>query len=96
MGVSWVDSLPYSAGLLPSVRCASALLNSSLSEGQSGAIMEAMAMGVPVIVRENEGNGSLVTHGINGIMFGKPEVCTMQEWHVAGRWEAVWRVGVEW
>ena len=48
------------------------LLNTSLTEGQSGAILEAMALGVPVVARANEGNASLVTHGASGLLFHTP------------------------
>ncbi len=45
------------------------VLNSSISEGMPNAVMEAMALGVPVVVRNNSGNTSLVTHGETGTVF---------------------------
>jgi glycosyltransferase involved in cell wall biosynthesis len=43
--------------------------NTSESEGMSGTILEAMAVGCPVIARRNTGNCSLVQHGTNGFTF---------------------------
>lgn len=59
-GVTWCDSLAEATEFLPSLRCASALVNTSLSEGMSGAILESMALGVPVLARRNEGNCAII------------------------------------
>ncbi|CAH8832938.1 unnamed protein product [Trichobilharzia szidati] len=48
---------------------AQALINCSISEGQSVSIMEAMILGVPVIARENPGNCDLIKHKENGLIF---------------------------
>ena len=48
---------------------ADVLLNTSYSEGQSTAIMEGMASGLPVLVSKNNGNLSLVTHGSTGFVY---------------------------
>jgi glycosyltransferase involved in cell wall biosynthesis len=45
------------------------VVNSSVSEGMSNAIMEAMLLGVPVLARENEGNKKLIKHMENGLIF---------------------------
>ena len=45
------------------------LANTSESEGMSGTILEAMAVGCPVLARRNAGNCSLVKHGVNGFVF---------------------------
>jgi glycosyltransferase involved in cell wall biosynthesis len=45
------------------------VINTSVSEGQSLALMEAMAAGVPVIARKNEANLSLITHGETGWLY---------------------------
>jgi glycosyltransferase involved in cell wall biosynthesis len=48
---------------------ADVLLNTSYSEGQSTAIMEGMASELPVLVSQNNGNLSLVTHGSTGFVY---------------------------
>ncbi|CAH8443148.1 unnamed protein product [Schistosoma turkestanicum] len=46
-----------------------ALINCSISEGQSLAVMEAMSLGIPVVVRENPGNCDLIEDRKNGLVF---------------------------
>ncbi|TNN19905.1 Glycosyltransferase 1 domain-containing protein isoform 3 [Schistosoma japonicum] len=50
-----------------------ALINCSVSEGQSLAVMEAMFLGIPVVVRENPGNCDLVKDRENGLVFKTPQ-----------------------
>lgn len=50
-------------------RRASLMLNTSESEGQSSAILEAMAVGVPVLARANDGNRDVITHGVTGLLY---------------------------
>ncbi|KAK4472412.1 hypothetical protein MN116_003668 [Schistosoma mekongi] len=50
-----------------------AMINCSVSEGQSLAVMEAMFLGVSVVVRENPGNCDLVRDRKNGLVFKTPE-----------------------
>lgn len=45
------------------------LWSSSAYEGQSNAIMEAMAAGVPVVATNIPGTRELVEHGVNGFLF---------------------------
>ena len=45
------------------------LLNTSISEGTCSSILEAFSYGVPVLVRDNEGNSELVQDGENGYTF---------------------------
>jgi glycosyltransferase involved in cell wall biosynthesis len=52
---------------------ADVLLNSSHTEGQCGALLEAMALGVPVVARHNEGNDALVAHGVTGLLYHTPD-----------------------
>jgi hypothetical protein len=52
---------------------ADALLNSSISEGQSNAILEALAIGCPVAARANSGNAALLGGGACGALFATPE-----------------------
>ena len=52
---------PVSHGaLLAAISEADVVLNSSRTEGQCGAILEAMALGTPVLARRNEGNCDLI------------------------------------
>ncbi len=44
-------------------------INTSISEGQSSSILEAMYNYCPVLVRENKGNVSIVTHEKTGLVF---------------------------
>ncbi|SDJ77282.1 glycosyltransferase [Sediminibacillus albus] len=50
-------------------RKADVLLNTSHSEGQSSAILEAMAFGIPVLVAGNQGNRSIVAHRETGFIY---------------------------
>lgn len=49
------------------------VLNTSISEGQSTALLEAMSLKKPVIARENVGNSSIIQHGNNGLVFQSHE-----------------------
>ena len=50
------------------------LVNSSRSEGESNAILEAMATGtLPVVARRNDGNATLLAHGRTGLLFATPD-----------------------
>lgn len=48
---------------------ADALVNSSLSEGQASAILEAMDHSLPVLVSANQGNKSIVDNGKTGFVY---------------------------
>ncbi|MGH8459802.1 MAG: glycosyltransferase [Nevskiales bacterium] len=48
---------------------ADAVVNSSVSEGMSNSLLEAMAAGVPVLARANAGNRAVVSHGRTGLLF---------------------------
>ncbi len=51
------------------MRAADVLLNTSLHEGMPGAILEAMAEGLPVVASAVPGNAALVRHEENGLLF---------------------------
>ncbi len=51
------------------MRAADVLLNTSLHEGMPGAILEAMAEGLPVIAGAVPGNTALIRHEENGLLF---------------------------
>lgn len=50
-----------------------ALVNSSVSEGMSAAILEAMDLEVPVLARNIPGNSAVVRHGVTGLLFSDPQ-----------------------
>ncbi|KAK7072504.1 glycosyltransferase 1 domain containing 1 [Halocaridina rubra] len=52
---------------------ATVVINTSLSEGMSAAILEAMALGKPVLARNIPGNAAIIKHGVNGLLFNTPE-----------------------
>ncbi|MEZ6004635.1 MAG: glycosyltransferase [Planctomycetota bacterium] len=59
------------------------LLNTSESEGICQAILEAQAMGLPVLARDIPGNRVLVDHGLDGLLFRDSadlaeQVCRLQ------------------
>lgn len=49
------------------------MVNSSISEGMSNSLLEAMATGVPVLARSNEGNSAVVSHGRTGLLFSSEQ-----------------------
>ena len=55
------------------MRTAFAYLNTSIDEGMCLAILEAMAIGLPVVVRRNVGNISIVRDGQTGLVYDTPE-----------------------
>ncbi|XP_074494745.1 glycosyltransferase 1 domain-containing protein 1 [Sebastes fasciatus] len=50
-----------------------AVVNSSVSEGMSAAILEAMDLGVPVLARDIAGNAAVVQHGFTGLLYSSPQ-----------------------
>ena len=54
--------------VVAAMRRARALLNSSLSEGMSCAVMEALALGCVVVARRNAGNEALLSDGVTGLL----------------------------
>jgi len=65
---SYLGELPY-----PEVRAlmkaSNVFLNTSLHEGMSGAMLEAMVEGLPVLASSTTGNRSLVHDSLNGLLF---------------------------
>jgi glycosyltransferase involved in cell wall biosynthesis len=70
-GVHFFEALPRPE-MLAAIAEADAVLNTSLSEGMCGVILEAMALGTPVLARRNAGNESLVVHGHTGLLYDTP------------------------
>ncbi len=52
---------------------ADCVLNTSISEGQPSSILEAMAHELPVIVSDNQGNRSIVSHQETGLVYNTPD-----------------------
>ncbi|XP_051509613.1 glycosyltransferase 1 domain-containing protein 1 isoform X1 [Myxocyprinus asiaticus] len=50
-----------------------ALVNSSLSEGMSAAILEAMDLGLPVLAKDIPGNTAIVQHEVTGLLYSTPQ-----------------------
>ncbi|CAJ1068054.1 glycosyltransferase 1 domain-containing protein 1 isoform X2 [Xyrichtys novacula] len=50
-----------------------AVVNSSVSEGMSAAILEAMDLGVPVLARDIPGNAAVVQHEFTGLLYSTPQ-----------------------
>uniref|UniRef100_V9K9R9 Glycosyltransferase 1 domain-containing protein 1 n=1 Tax=Callorhinchus milii TaxID=7868 RepID=V9K9R9_CALMI len=50
-----------------------AVVNSSISEGMSSAILEAMDLKVPVLARNIPGNKELIRHEHTGLLFSNPQ-----------------------
>ncbi|XP_055093214.1 glycosyltransferase 1 domain-containing protein 1 isoform X8 [Symphalangus syndactylus] len=49
------------------------VVNSSVSEGMSAAILEAMDLEVPVLARNIPGNAAVVKHEVTGLLFSSPQ-----------------------
>ncbi|KAG7275689.1 hypothetical protein CRUP_028850 [Coryphaenoides rupestris] len=62
------------------VRRSFAVVNSSVSEGMSAAILEAMHLEVPVVARDIPGNAAVVKHEVTGLLYSTPQefVCQSQ------------------
>ena len=71
-GVTFFESLPRPQ-MLAAIAEADVVLNTSLSEGMCGVILEAMELGTPVVARRNAGNESLVLHGHTGLLYDRPD-----------------------
>ncbi|MBX3272960.1 MAG: glycosyltransferase [Sandaracinaceae bacterium] len=71
-GVHFVDALPR-ARMLAAIDEADVVLNTSLSEGMCGVLLEAMCLRTPIVARRNAGNESLVAHGSTGLLYDHPD-----------------------
>ncbi|XP_049625235.1 glycosyltransferase 1 domain-containing protein 1 [Suncus etruscus] len=71
-GVRLLPEMPQE-DLHAAVRSSFALVNSSVSEGMSAAILEAMDLEVPVLARNIPGNAAVVQHGVTGLLFANPQ-----------------------
>lgn len=71
LGIHYLSALPRPA-MLSAIREADVVINTSLSEGMCGVLLEAMRLGTPVVARRNAGNESLVVHGHTGLLYDSP------------------------
>lgn len=60
------------AAMAATLRQADVVLNNSQSEGLPNALLEAAALGVPILARAIPGNAAVVEEGINGLLFDDP------------------------
>ncbi|XP_032236050.1 glycosyltransferase 1 domain-containing protein 1 isoform X2 [Nematostella vectensis] len=71
-GVVLVPGLP-TPEMHACMRDSFALLNTSLSEGMATSLLEAMALGVPVLARDIEANSAIIHHRKTGLLFSIPD-----------------------
>jgi glycosyltransferase involved in cell wall biosynthesis len=70
-----VEEFVHFAGLVPRdrllryVKSSDIYVSTSLSDGCSSSLLEAIYLGVPVVVTFIPGNAEWVSHGLNGLMF---------------------------
>lgn len=73
-----LDGVVYIPGLKATdtqacIKTSFALVNSSLSEGMSATILEAMQLCVPVIARDVQGNSNLIKDNRTGLLYKTPQ-----------------------
>ncbi|MEZ4338328.1 MAG: acyltransferase domain-containing protein, partial [Sandaracinaceae bacterium] len=71
-GIHYVPALSRER-MLAAIHEADVCLNTSLSEGMCGVLLEAMCLRTPILARRNAGNESLVAHGSTGLLYDEPE-----------------------
>lgn len=76
-GIIYIPGLPL-ADTHAAIKQSFAFINSSNSEGMALAVLEAMMLKVPVIVRDIDGNKEIVKHQDTGLHFSTSEECISQ------------------
>ncbi|XP_045315568.1 glycosyltransferase 1 domain-containing protein 1 isoform X2 [Leopardus geoffroyi] len=71
-GVRLIREMPQ-GDLHAALKNCFAVVNSSVSEGMSAAILEAMDLEVPVLARNIPGNAAVVKHEVTGLLFSDPQ-----------------------
>lgn len=66
--VKYIGDVPHDQ-MAHLYRMCDVVVNSSLSEGMSGALMEAMSMGTPVLASNVEANRAIIEDGVDGLLF---------------------------
>lgn len=75
--------------LLTMLKKSLCLINTSLSEGMSNAILEAQVNGIIPVVRAIDGNINLVEHNKTGLLFENPDkMYRILEWLIENPKEA--------
>jgi glycosyltransferase involved in cell wall biosynthesis len=69
----YLGTIPAPA-MAGAMRGANVIVNNSRSEGLANALLEAAALGIPVLASRIPGNAAVVRHNVNGLLFGdEPE-----------------------
>ncbi|NWS40376.1 GL1D1 protein, partial [Probosciger aterrimus] len=71
-GVHLLQEMPQEDLHAAMKRCF-AVVNSSISEGMSAAILEAMDLNIPVLARNIPGNAAIIKHKETGLLFSNPQ-----------------------
>ncbi|XP_063820677.1 glycosyltransferase 1 domain-containing protein 1 isoform X2 [Pseudophryne corroboree] len=71
-GVCFIGEIAQ-ADLQAFVKKCFAVVNSSVSEGMSAALLEAMDLEVPVLARDIPGNSAIIKHEDTGLLFSTPQ-----------------------
>ncbi|XP_062999752.1 glycosyltransferase 1 domain-containing protein 1 isoform X2 [Elgaria multicarinata webbii] len=71
-GIHLLQEIPQE-DLHAAVKRSFAVVNSSISEGMSAAILEAMDLNVPVLARNIPGNAAIITHKETGLLYSTPQ-----------------------
>jgi glycosyltransferase involved in cell wall biosynthesis len=64
----YIGSIPPDA-MASAMRGSDVILNNSQSEGLANALIEASAIGIPILARRIPGNAALVRHNCNGLLY---------------------------
>lgn len=65
---SYLGTIPV-AGMPAAMRGADVILNNSEAEGLANSMLEAAALGIPILARRNPGNAAVVDEGRNGLLY---------------------------
>jgi L-malate glycosyltransferase len=66
--VSYLGDLPHNR-ISDLIRRSDVVVSSSLSEGMSSSLLEAMSLGTPVLASNVEGNKAIIEDGVDGLLF---------------------------
>ena len=68
----YLGTIP-AAAMASAMRGADVIVNNSQSEGLANALLEAAAIGIPILARRIPGNAAVVRHNINGLLYDGEE-----------------------